>query len=181
MPLMSTLIQTLKKKIKIKNDDMPPPRYLKSVPIEAPVLKENLMSIFTVIDKDAKAVVSKIGAAFKKLWSEEPKVEAVASQIISGIAPTIVAVASVVSGAPGGAAAGAIISEVKVGLAAVQAALNSAGAGAATSASTVLNALVTNLNSLLAVADIKDAAVVATVSKDVDEIVAGLQILIASL
>ena len=66
MPLMSTLIQTLKKKIKIKNDDMPPPRYLKSVPIEAPVLKENLMSTETAGQK-IQSVIEKFGEVFEKI------------------------------------------------------------------------------------------------------------------
>ena len=91
------------------------------------------------------------------------------------------AVEAVVGGAAGAAAANAIITQVKTGLAAVQAALNSAGAGSTTSAKTVLQAVVTNLQSLLSVADIKDPATVAAVTKDVDEVIAGLQVAIAAL
>jgi hypothetical protein len=149
---------------------------------EVPATQENIkMSIFTTIDKDAKTAVTKIEAAFVKLWKEEPKAEAIAAQIITETAPEIVAIAAVVAGAPGAAAANDIISEVKVGLATVQAALTAAGAGSATSASTILTALVANLQGLLAVAQVKDPATLATATTDISTIVAGLQVLIAAL
>jgi hypothetical protein len=44
-----------------------------------------------------------------------------------------------------------------------------------------LQAVVSNLGSILAAADVKDPALVATVTKDVDSIVAGLQVVIAAL
>lgn len=139
------------------------------------------MSIFSTIDKDAKSAFTKFEAEFKKLWAAEPKVEATVVSIITEVAPEIVAVAAVVGGAADATAANAIIGQVKTGLAAVQAALNAAGAGASTNVKTVLQSVVTNLQGLLAVAGIKDATTLATVTKDVDEIIAGLQIAIAAL
>jgi hypothetical protein len=137
------------------------------------------MSIFSTIDKDAKTIAGKFEAAYKKLWAAEPKVEATIAVVITTLTPEILAVASIAAGAPGATAANAIIAEVKTDLALVQVVLS--GAGATPTVKSTLQSVVTNLQSILAVAGIKDPATVSIVTADVDKVVAGLQIIIAAL
>jgi hypothetical protein len=91
-----------------------------------------------------------------------------------------VAIAAITAGAPGATAANAIIEEIKADLATVQVVVVASGVANPTLKST-LQAVVSNLGSILAAADVKDPALVATVTKDVDSIVAGLQVVIAAL
>jgi hypothetical protein len=138
------------------------------------------MSIFSTIDKDFKTVASKFESAYKKLWAAEPKIEQTIVAVISTVAPEVVAIAAISAGAPGAAAAAAIISEIKADLATVQVVVNASGV-ANPSVKSTLQAVVANLGLILAAADIKDPIVVATVTKDVDSVVAGLQVVIAAL
>lgn len=137
------------------------------------------MSLFSVIDKDFTSTAAKIEKAYKELFADEPKIEAIAVTVISTMAPEVVAIAAVAAGAPGAAAASTIISAVKTGLAAAQVAFNAAGKNQ--TAKGFLQAVVTNLQSILTVSQIKDPATVATLTKDVDGAVAGLQVVLAAL
>jgi hypothetical protein len=159
---------------------MPPPRYLKPVPV--PVTKETPMSIFSAFDKDAKSIASKIAATMEKLFQEEPKVEAAAVSTISAVAPFVVAIAAATGNEPEAAAITAIVSVVKSDLAAVQVTLNAAGAGTTNvSAKSLLVAINANLAQLLTAGMIKNPASIATVTKDVQSISASLDVLIAAL
>jgi hypothetical protein len=148
--------------------------------IEIAVPQENTLSIFSTIDKDLKTAAGKFEAAYKKLWAAEPKIEQTIVTVISTLAPEVVAIAAITAGAPGATAANAIIEEIKADLATVQVVVVASGVANPTLKST-LQAVVSNLGSILAAADVKDPALVATVTKDVDSIVAGLQVVIAAL
>lgn len=137
------------------------------------------MSIFSIIDKDVKSVAAKIEVAYKALFADEPKIEAIAVQVIATVAPEVVAIAAVVGGAPEAAATTGIISAIKTGLAAAQVAFNQAGQNQ--TAKGFLQAVVANLQSILTVSGIKDATTVATLTKDIDGVVEGLQVVIAAL
>jgi hypothetical protein len=138
------------------------------------------LSIFSTIDKDAKTFAGKFETAYKKLWAVEPKIEETIVTVISTVAPEVVAIAAISAGAPGATAAAAIIAEIKADLATVQVVVTASGV-ANPSVKSTLQAVVANLGSILAVSGIKDPALVATVTKDVDSVVAGLQVVIAAL
>lgn len=138
--------------------------------------------------KDLSSFAGKFENAFVKLFNEEPKVEAVAVQAISLVAPIVVSIVAATGQEAEAAAIAAVTSTVKSELATLQVALNDAGAGSLTAgtsptvlAQNLIKSIDANLGSLLTAGMIKDANTASKVTGFVQSISSELNVLLAAL
>lgn len=138
------------------------------------------MSILSKIENGIKTLAHKAEDALKLFIKDEPKIEAIAATAIATSAPFVIAIAGVVTADPAvSAEAAIIIAAVQSKLAAAQVIITTLGT--ATSAKTLLQSVVDELKDLLALVGIKNPALTAKISEDVDKLVAGLEVIIAAV
>lgn len=138
------------------------------------------MSILSKIENGIKTIAHDAEAALKLFVKDEPRIEAIAATAIATTAPFVIAIAGVVTTDPAvSVEAAVIISAVQSKLAAAQVIITTLGN--ASGAKTVLQSVVDELSDLLALVNIKNPALTAKISDDVNKIVAGLQVIVAAL
>ena len=120
------------------------------------------MSIFSAVDKDLKSLGSEIEAFLEKVSKDEPKVEPVVSATLTAVGITVEGILAVTGQEAEAAAIAAIVSEIQLDLATVNAVITTTGTSP--TLNTTLNAIVTNLKSILASGNIKDPATVTAVT-----------------
>jgi hypothetical protein len=175
---------------------MPPPRFIdlfknhppsqptvataSPIVAETPATKEKSMSILGKIENGVKTLAHDAEAALALFVKDEPKIEAVAAATLKTVSPLVIAVVGVVSANPVLATAtAATLSSIQTSLAAAQVVVVSLSS--ATSAKSLLQGIVSDLQTILTIVGVKDPALTATITSDVNKIVLALQVVIAAV
>jgi hypothetical protein len=125
-----------------------------------------------------KSIFEKVISVFEKLFKETPKFEQAASAALTVIAPLVETILIVAGEEPLAAVIENVVSQIKTDLAAAAALVETSGA--TPTLSSVLQATLVNLKSLLTAGDIKDPATLQKVTAVVETIVAELQAIISA-
>lgn len=126
-----------------------------------------------------ESIFKGIGGIFKKLFAAEPKMAQIITATITVIAPLVETILVVTGQEPEAAAVELVIEQVEADLTAITGLVQSSGI--TPTLTSVLNAVVANLESLLTAGQIKDPAVVKTVTATVGVIVGELKAIIAEI
>lgn len=126
-----------------------------------------------------ESLFSKIKSIFKKLFGMEPKIAQAISATITVVAPLLETILIVLGDAPVAAIVSDIVETIQTDLAAATALVQSSGATPTLTG--VLNAVVTNLNSILSAADVKDPVTLEKLTTIVNTLVAEIQAILIEL
>ena len=138
------------------------------------------MSILSKVENGVKTLAHDAEDALKLFVKDEPKIEAVAATTLATVSPLVVAVAAVATGnAAVATATAAILAAISSKLAAAQVVIVSLSS--ASSAKSLLTLVQADLAQLLAVVGVKDPAVTASITADVNKISAALAVILAAL
>lgn len=138
------------------------------------------MSILSKVENGVKTLAHEAESALSVFVKDEPKIEQVVVTTITTVGPFVIAIVGVVTANPEAAAASAaIISSIESKLAAAQVVV--ASLGTAASAKGLLTLVVADLQQLLAVVGVKNPALTATITADVNKVTSALQIILAAL
>jgi hypothetical protein len=111
---------------------------------------------------------------------DEPKIEAIAATTLKSVSPLIVAVVGVVTANPVLATAtAATLASIQTSLAAAQVVIVSLSS--ATSSKSLLQGILADLQSVLTIVGVKDPALNATITADVNKIAEALTVILAAL
>ena len=138
------------------------------------------MSILSKVENGLKTLAHEAEDALALFVKDEPKIEAIAATTLKTVAPIVIATVAVISANPVLAAATAsTIGSIETSLAAAQVVVVSLSS--ATSAKTLLQSIVADLQQILVIVGVKDPALTATITADVNKIVLALQVVIAAV
>jgi len=138
------------------------------------------MSILSKVENGVKTLAHDAEDALKLFVKDEPKIEAVAATTLKAAAPLVIATLGIVTANPAvAAAAAATIADIQTSLAAAQVVVVSLSS--ATSAKSLLQGIVANLQQILTIVAVKDPGLTATITADVNKVVLALQVVIAAV
>ena len=138
------------------------------------------MSILGKIENGVKTLAHEAEDALKLFVKDEPKIEAIAATTLKTVSPLVIAVTAVLTANPAVATAvSGVLASVQSSLAAAQVVVVSLSS--ATSAKSLLQGIVTDLQQILTIVGVKDPALTATITADVNKIVLALQVVIAAV
>jgi hypothetical protein len=138
------------------------------------------MSILSKIENGVKTLAHEAEDALKLFVKDEPKIEAIAATTLKAVSPLVIAVTAVLTANPAVATAvSGVLASVQSSLAAAQTVVVSLSS--ATSAKSLLQGIVTDLQQILTIVGVKDPALTATITADVNKIVLALQVVIAAV
>lgn len=138
------------------------------------------MSILSKIENGAKTLAHEAEDALKLFVKDEPKIEAIAATTLKTVSPIVVAIAGVVTANPLVAAeAASVLANISSTLAAAQVVIVSLSS--ASSAKSLLTLVQSDLQQILAIVGVKDPALKATVTADVNKVSVALQVILAAL
>ena len=138
------------------------------------------MSILGKIENGVKTLAHEAEDALKLFVKDEPKIEAIAATTLKTVSPLVIAVTAVLTANPAVATAvSGVLASVQSSLAAAQVVVVSLSS--ATSAKSLLQGIVTDLQQILTIVGMKDPALTATITADVNKIVLALQVVIAAV
>ncbi len=116
------------------------------------------------------SIFSKVGSWFKKVFGSAAKDEQVVSATLAVIAPLTETIIALTAGEPAAAAIAAIVKEVQVDLATAATLATTAG-GSSVTIKSFLDAVVSNLKTLLSAGQIKDPVTATKVSATITGII----------
>ena len=138
------------------------------------------MSILGKIENGVKTLAHEAEDALKLFVKDEPKIEAIAATTLKTVSPLVIAVTAVLTANPAVATAvSGVLASVQSSLAAAQVVVVSLSS--ATSAKSLLQGVVADLQQILTIVGVKDPALTATITADVNKIVLALQVVIAAI
>ena len=138
------------------------------------------MSILSKVENGVKTLAHEAETALALFVKDEPKIEAIAATTLKTVSPLVVAVTAVLTANPAVATAvAAALASAQSSLAAAQVVVVSLSS--AVSAKSLLQGVVTDLQSILTIVGVKDPALTATITADVNKIVLALQVVIAAV
>lgn len=126
-----------------------------------------------------ESLFSKIKSIFKKLFSMEPKLAQAISATITVVAPLLETILVVIGDAPVAVVVSGIVEKIQTDLAAATALVETSGA--TPTLTSVLNSVITNLNTILTAADVKDPATQEKLTTIVNTLVAEIQAILVEI
>jgi hypothetical protein len=139
-----------------------------------------MSSILSKVENGAKTLAHDAESALALFVKDEPKIEAIAATTLKSVSPLIVAVVGVVTANPVLATAtAATLASIQTSLAAAQVVIVSLSS--ATSSKSLLQGILADLQSILTIVGVKDPALNATITADVNKIAEALTVILAAL